>query len=313
MLGGLLGGSGGARRDEQYLNGAFFLTSAQGVGDSDAVDATSTEGEFGRPARLGPCAMALPARIGPPIQERLAAIRAALPKIDVNFVPASVNAGEKRLLICDMDSTIIGCECIDEIADFVGVKPEVAAITEQAMRGEIDFEDALRARVALLEGLPVAELEQVYAERVRLNPGAETLVKTMAARGAATALVSGGFTFFAERVARAAGFAEAQANGLIDRDGRLTGKVTEPILGREAKREALQRICGAIGAKPSDAVAVGDGANDLAMIGEAGLGVAYKAKPVVAEAADAAIQHSDLSAILHLQGLSADSFHNPVS
>lgn len=221
--------------------------------------------------------------------------------MDANVVPEA--GRRKRLLLADMDSTIIGVECIDELADFAGVKPQVAAITEAAMRGELDFEAALRARVALLEGLPERVLAECHDARVRLNPGARVLVRTMAALGAETALVSGGFDFFTARVAEAAGFARNQANHLNVVAGRLAGTVTEPILGRAAKRAALAALAAAGGFAEADAVAVGDGANDLDMVVAAGLGVAYRAKPTLAEAADARLDHSDLTAILALQGI----------
>jgi phosphoserine phosphatase len=227
----------------------------------------------------------------------------ARPGVDANVVPAE--GRRKRLLIADMDSTIIGVECIDELADFAGVKAEVAAITERAMRGELDFEAALDARVALLRGLPESVLAECYAERVRLNPGARTLVRTMAAGGAETALVSGGFGFFTERVAAEAGFARNQANTLSVADGRLTGKVARPILGRAAKLAALRAIAAEIGVGPEAAIAVGDGANDLDMVAAAGLGVAYRAKPALAAGADARLEHSDLTALLALQGIPA--------
>lgn len=209
---------------------------------------------------------------------------------------------KKRLLVADMDSTIIGCECLDELADFAGVKDEVAAITERAMRGELVFEAALRERVGMIKGLPLTDLERCYAERVRLNPGARTLVRTMAADGARCVLVSGGFTFFAAKVAEAAGFHMARANWLEVEDGALTGEVGEPILGREAKLQALLDESAALGLGPSDTLALGDGANDLAMIEAAGLGVAYRAKPVVAARADARVDRGDLTAVLHFQG-----------
>jgi phosphoserine phosphatase len=239
---------------------------------------------------------------------RLAAARAALAgaAVDANALPAA--GREKRLLLADMDSTIIGCECIDEIAAFAGVKPQVAAITEAAMRGELDFEGALRARVALLAGLPETALARVYAERVRLNPGAATLARTMAARGAVTALVSGGFTFFAGRVAQAAGFAQHRANVLLAADGRLTGAVAEPILGRAAKAQALAELCAAGGFSAAKALAVGDGANDLSMVEAAGLGAAYRAKPTLADAADVRLDHADLTALLHLQGVPEEAW-----
>jgi phosphoserine phosphatase len=214
----------------------------------------------------------------------------------------------KRLLVADMDSTIIGCECLDELADFAGVKAQVSEITERAMRGEIAFEGALRERVAMLKGLGVNALEKAYAERVRLNPGARTLVRTMAASGARCVLVSGGFTFFTSRVAEAAGFHANRANTLIEVGDALAGTVGEPILGREAKLAALQEEAQALGAQPTDALAIGDGANDLAMIEAAGLGVAYRAKPVVAAQAHCAVDHADLTAVLYFQGYKAEDF-----
>jgi phosphoserine phosphatase len=231
-----------------------------------------------------------------------AAIREALSglRIDVAVLPAA--GRRKRLLIADMDSTIIGCECIDELADYAGVKAEVAEVTERAMRGELDFPEALRFRVALLKGLPLTALQQAFDERVRLNPGARALVRTMRTHGAVTALISGGFTFFTERVAAAAGFAVNHANTLFDDGTALTGLVAEPILGREAKLAALEELSAAHGIALADTLAVGDGANDLAMIGASGLGVAYRAKPIVAAAARARIDHADLTALLYFQG-----------
>jgi phosphoserine phosphatase len=216
----------------------------------------------------------------------------------------------KRLFIADMDSTIIGCECLDELADFAGVKAEVAAITERAMRGEIAFEGALRERVAMLKGLSTSVLQRCYEERVRLNPGAETLVRTMAAHGVHCMLVSGGFESFTGPVSRAAGFAGHQANRLIIENDRLTGEVAEPILGREAKLEALQLHAAQLGLAFDAALAIGDGANDLAMIQAAGLGVAYRAKPVVAAQADARVDHADLTAVLYYQGYAQSDFVN---
>lgn len=227
-------------------------------------------------------------------------------RIDVCVQPAE--GRRKRLLIADMDSTIINVECLDELADFAGVKAQVAAITERTMAGELAFDGALRERVAMLKGLSLDALQQCYDQRVRLNPGAETLVRTMAAHGARCALVSGGFTFFTSRVAAAAGFHENRANTLIDDGVVLAGLVGDPILGREAKLAALQDLVAAIGAGPVDALAVGDGANDLAMIEAAGLGVAYRAKPVVAAQADARVDHADLTALLYFQGYRREDF-----
>jgi phosphoserine phosphatase len=228
--------------------------------------------------------------------------------LDVNVVRTANR--RKKLLVADMDSTIIGCECIDELADHAGVKPKVAAITERAMRGELDFPAALRARVALLDGLPLESLARVYTERVRLNPGARELTATMRANGAYTLLVSGGFTYFTQRVAAAARFDGHQGNRLIDDGQALTGEVGEPILGREAKLGALENTAARIGCSAADAIAVGDGANDLDMIKRAGLGVAYRAKPIVAAAASASIVHGDLTALLYLQGYREDEIRN---
>ena len=220
--------------------------------------------------------------------------------LDVNVLPA--DRRRKKLLIADMDSTIINCECIDELADVAGIKSKVSAITERAMRGELDFAGALRERVAMLRGLSLSALQRVYAERIRLNPGAKTLVATMRRHGAYTLLVSGGFSYFTSRVARDAGFHSEQANDLIDDGASLTGLVVEPILGREAKLMALETGAANLRVGVEDALAVGDGANDLAMIQRAGLGVAYHAKPIVAAAAAASITHGDLTALLYLQG-----------
>ena len=214
----------------------------------------------------------------------------------------------KRLLVADMDSTIINVECLDELADFAGLKAQISEITERAMRGELPFEAALRERVGMLKGLSVGALQQAYDERVRLNPGARTLVRTMAARGARCVLVSGGFTFFTGRVAKAAGFHADRANTLIEADGALTGAVGEPILGREAKLSALKEEAAALGAPLEETLAIGDGANDLAMIEAAGLGVAYRAKPIVAAQADAKVDHADLTALLYFQGYRAQDF-----
>jgi phosphoserine phosphatase len=231
----------------------------------------------------------------------------------VRFFPLDVcvqpwEGRSKRLLIADMDSTIIGCECLDELADFAGVKAEVAAITERAMRGELEFEGALRERVAMIRGLEVADLERCFAERVRLNPGARTLVRTMASGGARCVLVSGGFTFFTAKVAELAGFQAARGNWLKVEGDRLTGEVGDPILGREAKLQTLLEEAAALGIGPDAALAIGDGANDLAMIEAAGLGVAYRAKPLVAERAAARIDRGDLTAALHFQGYHEDEF-----
>lgn len=227
------------------------------------------------------------------------------PDTDWALMPAS--ARRKGLLICDMDSTVIGQECLDELADFAGLKAQVSAITERAMRGELDFEGALTTRVAMLKGLGLDALEACYRDRITLNAGARTLVETMKAHGARTILVSGGFTFFTSRVADAAGFDDDRGNRLLDDGATLTGEVALPILGREAKLAALEEASAELGG-PANAVCIGDGANDLAMITAAGLGLAYRAKPVVAAQADAAINSTDLRTALFFQGYEAGSF-----
>lgn len=207
---------------------------------------------------------------------------------------------DARLVVCDMDSTIIGCECIDELGAALGLGGRIAAITEAAMRGEVDFAGALEQRTALLKDAPLSLLEEVWRERIadRINPGARTMIATLKAHGAFTALVSGGFTFFAARVAAEVGFDVAEANVLEDQNGVLTGQVRKPILGPDAKLSALERLSFDHGDGPESAMAIGDGANDLAMMGAAGVSVAYRAKPVVAQAADARIQSGDLRSVL---------------
>jgi phosphoserine phosphatase len=222
--------------------------------------------------------------------------------LDINLV--ATEHRRKKLLVADMDSTIINVECLDELADMAGLKPQIAAITERAMRGELEFEAALRERVGMLKGLNLSALEKTYAERVRLNPGAKSLLATMRAHGAHTMLVSGGFGYFTRRVAQDAGFHVEHGNTLLDDGEKLTGEVATPILGREAKLKALEEAVATLKIDFAETLAVGDGANDLAMIQRAGLGVAYHAKPVVAEAASAAINHNDLTALLYLQGYS---------
>jgi phosphoserine phosphatase len=236
-------------------------------------------------------------------------IAADLP-LDINLVKTEKR--RKKLLIADMDSTIINVECLDELADMAGLKPQIAAITERAMRGELEFEAALRERVGMLKGLKLDALERTYAERVRLNPGAKSLLATMRANGAHTMLVSGGFGYFTQRVAEAAGFHVERGNTLLDDGIALTGEVGTPILGREAKLAALIEAAATLKIDLAETLAVGDGANDLGMIGRAGMGVAYHAKPVVAEAAGAAINNNDLTALLYLQGYSDDEIITPV-
>ena len=228
-------------------------------------------------------------------------LEGAFPGVDVVVQPLAARA--KLLLVADMDSTMITVECIDELADYAGIKPQIAAVTEAAMRGELDFAAALDARVALLAGLDEEAIDRCLAERVRMTPGARTLVRTMRARGAATILVSGGFTRFAEPVAAEIGFDRVVANVLEIADGRLTGKVVRPIVDADTKERTLREAVATLGIDPSASMAVGDGANDLPMIRAAGLGVAYHAKPIVAAAAAARVEHGDLTALLWAQGI----------
>ncbi len=228
--------------------------------------------------------------------------------LDVNIVADEIGKRRKKLIVADMDSTIIQQECIDEMADVLGIKDKVAAITERAMRGELKFEAALLQRLGLLMGLKESELGRVFEERITLMPGARTLIATMKSDGARTALVSGGFTFFTGRVAKLVGFDEHHSNTLALADGKLTGKVVGPILGREAKLATLQRLSTALRLPAEASLAVGDGANDLAMVKAAGLGVAFRAKPIVAAGASASITHGDLTALLYLQGYKRSEF-----
>ena len=214
----------------------------------------------------------------------------------------------KRMLLADMDSTMIRQECIDELAEEAGVGAHVRDITARAMNGELDFEGALIERVALMKGLGAEVIDRVLETRITFMPGGDMLVATMRAHGAHAALVSGGFTAFTERVAETLGFHENRANTLIIKDNALTGEVAQPILGREAKVAALEEITAWLGISPQDVIAVGDGANDLGMLGRAGTGVALHAKPVVAAECDVRVNHGDLSALLFLQGYARSDF-----
>jgi len=236
------------------------------------------------------------------VREASARLRAALGGEPIDAIVQPSADRRKKLLIADMDSTMIGQECIDELADMAGIKERVAAITERAMRGEIEFEPALRERVGLLRGLEESVAAKVVAERITLTPGATQLVATMRANGAHTALISGGFTVFTRRIAQALGFHEHRANALVVENGRFSGLVVEPILGRQAKLTALRELRERQGLRKEETLAVGDGANDLAMLEEAGLGVAFRAKPAVAAAAHARVEHADLTALLYAQG-----------
>jgi phosphoserine phosphatase len=240
-----------------------------------------------------------------------AALRAAIGDMPVDVVVQDVETRRKKLLIADMDSTMIGQECIDELADVVGLKDKVSVITARAMNGEIAFEPALRERVALLKGLPISVVDEVITKRITLTSGGPALIATMRAKGFYTALVSGGFTVFTSRIAKTLGFDENRANILLEKDGILTGEVAEPILGKQAKVDALEDICATLGISVDDAMAVGDGANDLGMINLAGSGVALHAKPAVAAEAKIRIDHSDLTALLYIQGYRKHEFITP--
>jgi phosphoserine phosphatase len=239
------------------------------------------------------------------IENRLREARGDLP-IDIVVQPRAFR--RKKLFLADMDSTMIEQECVDELADYAGMKAHVAAITERAMRGEIEFEPALRERVALLKGLPVGVVDEVLKKRITPTPGGRELVMTMRAHGAYTCLISGGFTLFTNAVAAMLGFQENRANELIVENGKLTGEVREPILGRATKLATLIELQESFDLDDIDMLAVGDGANDLDMIQTAGLGVAYHAKPAVAAVAAARIDHGDLTALLYAQGYRRDEF-----
>ena len=238
-------------------------------------------------------------------------VRAELQAMRVDLCVQRTEGRRKSLLLADMDSTMIGQECIDELADVAGVGPQVKEVTARAMNGELDFEQALRERVALLEGQDEGIIDKVLAERITLTPGGPELLATMKANGAYAALVSGGFTAFASRIAERLGFDEARANLLLAEGGKLTGRVGEPILGRDAKLAALRELAASLPGGTGDAMAVGDGANDLAMLTRAGSGVALHAKPVVAAECDLRINFGDLTALLYLQGYAKSDFVTP--
>lgn len=217
---------------------------------------------------------------------------------DINVIPEQFEPDKAALLVTDMDSTLISIECVDEIADFINAKAEVSAITEAAMRGDIDFETSLRQRVALLKGLDVSVLEQVFEQRLRLNPGAEVMLKGLQQKGIKTALVSGGFTFFTERLKQQLGLDYTLANVLAEKDGKLTGEVAGEICGAQAKADFLLKQCEKLAISPSQVIAMGDGANDLLMMREAGLSIAYHAKPKVQLEAQVVLNHCGLEGVL---------------
>ena len=242
------------------------------------------------------------------LRAKRAALEESLSGEAIDIIVQPLAHRRKRLLVADMDSTLIGQECVDELADVAGVGGRVAAITERAMRGEVAFAPALRERVALLAGMSETVIQDVLKDRIRLNPGARTLVKTMRANGAYVAIVSGGFRQFTRAIRERLGADEDRANTLMIEGGKLTGKVIEPILGEGAKLGALKEIAAAMGLTLDDTLAVGDGANDLPMLQAAGLGVAYRAKPKVAANAHARVEHTDLAALLYAQGFARKDF-----
>ena len=275
------------------------LIAAKGLDDRGLECACEALASTGRPRWIEPGIAADIPFSGDP-QAARTALEGLLAHTDVVVQPEVGRA--KRMLIADMDSTMITIECIDELADYAGIKPQIAEITERAMRGELDFESALDARVALLKGLDADVIDRCYAERVRIMPGAKELVRTMKAKGGRSILVSGGFTVFADRVAAEIGFDLAISNTLEIAEGALLGTVARPIVGSAAKRETLIAEANAMGVSHQQVLAVGDGANDIPMIELAGLGVAYHAKPKTAAAAGARIDHNDLTALLYAQG-----------
>ncbi len=254
----------------------------------------------GHAAELGPV------ELPPAAARRL--VREALDDAPIDVCAVPFEGRRKALLLCDMDSTIIGVECIDELADAIGIKDEIAAITRRTMNGELDFEGSLTSRVALLEGLEMAVLERIAEDRTPVNPGARTLVATMRRHGGLTALVSGGFTFFTARVAERVGFDRNEGNVLEIVDGRLTGRVAPPILGQAAKLATLRHLAAELGRPPDDVLAIGDGANDLAMLQAAGMGVAYRAHQTVRAAIPLRLDVADLTGALFLQGYRRDEF-----
>jgi phosphoserine phosphatase len=280
-----------------------------------ALDSTVVDGARAILSEAGPAhwlfnevAVDIPFASDEPIAAIVTRLKQARGDLPIDVVVQPQIDRRKKLFLADMDSTMIGQECIDELADFAGLKTHVAAITERAMRGEIAFEPALRERVALLKGLTVNVIDEVLKQRITLTPGGRELVATMRAHGAYTCLISGGFTLFTNAVAAMVGFQENRANELRVLDGKLTGEVAEPILGRAAKLATLIELRESFDLDNLDTLVVGDGANDLGMIEAAGLGVAYHAKPAVAAAAAARIDHGDLTALLYAQGYRREEF-----
>src|SRR5262245_40257884 len=288
---------------------ATLISNSGGLDSSLVERARSLLPSADVPCRLGRNATDIPFSAEKAVDQRALGncLRDLANGIDVVLQPVANR--RKKLFLADMDSTMIRQECIDELADYVGLKAHVAAITERAMRGDIAFEPALRERVALLKGLPVKAIDEVIDQKIRLTPGGRTLVATLRTNGVYTCLVTGGFTLFTQRIAAMIGFHENHANTLIlDAGGRLTGEVAEPIFGRDAKLATLMKLTRRLGIAPEATLVAGDGANDIAMIQAAGLGVAYHAKPSVAKAAAARIDHGDLTALLYAQGYRREEF-----
>jgi phosphoserine phosphatase len=280
-----------------------------------ALDSTVVDGARAILTHAGPAhwlfhevAVDIPFASAEPIAAIVSRLKQGRGDLPIDVVVQPQIDRRKKLFLADMDSTMIGQECIDELADFAGLKTHVAAITERAMRGEIAFEPALHERVALLKGLAVSVVDEVLKQRITLTPGGRELVATMRAHGAYTCLISGGFTLFTNAIAAMVGFQENRANELKVLDGKLTGEVVEPILGRAAKLATLIELRESFDLDNLDTLVVGDGANDLGMIEAAGLGVAYHAKPAVAAAAAARIDHGDLTALLYAQGYRREEF-----
>jgi phosphoserine phosphatase len=286
------------------MDSVLVLIAAPGSGaiTKDVVTAVRDHGG-GAPHWLAPDE-ALEVETFPRLPELLVELR----RHPIDYATVSIHNRRKRLLVADMDSTMIHQECIDELGKMAGVGDRIADITRKAMRGELDFEGALTERVGLLKGLDQSVIGQLLRERITFMEGGKTLLATMKAQRAHTALISGGFTAFTEHVARHLGFLEHHANTLLIANGKLTGDVARPILGQQAKVDGLRRLAKLHGLETSDAVAVGDGANDLAMLSEAGIGVALHAKPHVQESSLIRINHGDLTALLYLQGYRKEQF-----
>ncbi|MEG9861489.1 MAG: phosphoserine phosphatase SerB [Parvularculales bacterium] len=295
----------------KYIMTLIGRSDSSALNDKTVMQAAATVQGAGEPRWLAPHkACDIPFNTPAP-SEALAAVQRVLKDLPLDVVVQPTGGRRKKLLLADMDSTIIEQECLDEIAEKAGLGDKVASITRRSMTGEIEFEEALRTRVALLAGKPVSLLDDVWHMHITLTAGAHSLVATMSAHGATTALVSGGFTYFTNKIAKALGFDYHRANVLLQQNNCLTGKVEEPILGRDTKYRLLQEMRTSLGLTPEEIVAVGDGANDLDMVRGAGLGIAFHAKPILETAASACIRHNDLTALLYIQGYTAEEIITP--